>query len=241
MSKPNGFVLHETPSVVVIAIGFNNKSTNTKTGAMIQIYTLLRNTDPINGSRTGADSAICFDCKFRGVSDGESVTGRLCYVTLMHGPLAVYRAYRNGSYPKLAKKDIPSVVAGRSVRFGAYGEGVLLPKAIALAIIAVAKGWTWYTHQWRNPKFAWVRPYAMASCDSVVDQLQASAQGWRTFRVSADDSHSADEINCPASLEAGHRTECERCLLCQGASKVAKNIYIQAHGTGSSNAFKILQ
>ena len=40
------------------------------------------------------------------------------------------------------------------------------------------------------------------------------------------------EILCPASEEAGKRTQCASCLLCGGASVKAKSIAIVAHGAG---------
>ena len=43
------------------------------------------------------------------------------------------------------------------------------------------------------------------------------------------------EISCPASDEAGKRTTCERCGLCAGASRAAKDITIIAHGTGAGS------
>jgi hypothetical protein len=240
-SKPNGYILHETSDVVVIATGINNKSTNTKTGNMIQIYILCSNVDPVTASRTGQDAAICFDCPMRGTSDGETVTGRACYVTLFHGPLAVYRAYQNGNYPKLSITDAASVFTGRTVRYGAYGDTCLIPKVWYRAISAVASGWTGYTHQWQQSKFAWLSQFVMASVESSALQAKATLAGWRTFRVAATDAALPGEVNCPASIEAGKRTTCEHCQLCMGTSKQAKNVYIQAHGNGSKSAFAIIQ
>jgi len=41
----------------------------------------------------------------------------------------------------------------------------------------------------------------------------------------------ADEVTCPASKEAGHRTTCADCCLCGGkAVKTRKSIVINSHG-----------
>jgi hypothetical protein len=42
---------------------------------------------------------------------------------------------------------------------------------------------------------------------------------------------------CPASDEAGHKTQCAKCLLCNGARAMdaRKNITIVVHGSGAKN------
>lgn len=40
------------------------------------------------------------------------------------------------------------------------------------------------------------------------------------------------EVLCPASEEAGKRTQCIRCLLCAGAETQAKSVAIVVHGAG---------
>lgn len=248
MKLANGYILHETANVVIIATGIKADSTNSKTGAMIQIYSLVRNADPITANRQGLDKEyICFDCPHSGTIDQLTgkVTDRPCYVTLMHGPSAVYRAYRNGSYPKLSIKDAALVFADRAVRFGAYGETCIIPRRWFRAIRAVCGKSTGYTHQWKQAKYSWLREYVMASCDSPADYAQATRKGWRTFRVAPKGtkelgSFLPGEVNCPASIESGHKSECSRCGLCAGTSLPAKNIYIEVHGNGAGH-FKILQ
>lgn len=58
------------------------------------------------------------------------------------------------------------------------------------------------------------------------------ALGWRTFRTRLQTEPARpDEIVCPASDEAGHRTTCEACNLCTGGARgAARSIVIQAHG-----------
>jgi hypothetical protein len=248
MKLANGYILHETEQTVIIATGVNTKSTNEKTGAMIQIYALVRSVDPITANRMGLDKEhICFDCPHSGVINLETgrTSERTCYVTLMHGPSAVYRAYRNGSYPKLSIKDAAAVFTGRAVRFGAYGETCIIPRVWYRTITAVCGKWTGYSHQWKHARYAWLREFVMASCDSPADYHAAVAMGWRTFRVTPKGTKELatflpGEVNCPASLEGGYRSECSRCGLCAGTLKQAKNVYIEVHGTGA-NSFKILQ
>jgi hypothetical protein len=138
--KVNGYILHEDTEYVVVA---TLESENVKTGNMIQIWILPRNESPVDAVRNGTDSVVCFDCKHR----GDGFSGRVCYVNVAQGPLAVWQSYRNGNYPYLPTADYARVFTNRAVRFGAYGEPVLIPMSIVREITAHADGWTGYTHQ----------------------------------------------------------------------------------------------
>src|ERR1700686_2282782 len=101
--KPNGVILYEGPSlldgapIVAIATGLNSKSTNRKTGAMVQTYILRANVSPTEAVASGGDKSICGDCRYRGTRGKR----RTCYVNVGQGPNAVYRAYRGGRYDAL--------------------------------------------------------------------------------------------------------------------------------------------
>ena len=73
----------------------------------------------------------------------------------------------------------------------------------------------------------------MASVDTFEDAMEAWAKGWRTFRMGFDKQD--NEVPCPASEEGGRKTTCEKCALCAGASKIAKSVIIQPHGTGKKH------
>jgi hypothetical protein len=151
----------------------------------------------------------------------------------------VWRSYRAGNYPVLAVERYAQVFAARRVRFGAYGETVLIPVDMLRAIAAASDGWTGYTHQWRKPEYRAYRASIMASCDSAADASDATAAGWRYFRVrAAGDAIAAGEISCPASDEAGKRTTCDQCRLCSGAREndPRKNITIVVHGIGAKTS-----
>ena len=228
----SGYILHETELVAIIA---TMESENSKTGNMIQVWVLNRGESPVESVKSGSDRNVCFDCPARGV---QGFIDRYCYVNVAQGPNAVWRAYRAGSYSKLARAEYAAIFSGRAVRFGAYGDPVLIPLAIVRAIAAVANGHTGYTHQWRKPEYQAYRAFLMASCDSLGDYATAKRMGWRTFRVrTAGDAVLAREIMCPASDEAGHRTQCIRCKLCSGstARDARKDITIVVHGIGARN------
>jgi hypothetical protein len=228
----NGYLLHEDSQIVVIATGFKRKSANPKTGDMIQLWILARDVNPVQALKTGQDIAVCLDCKHR----GKNGKNRTCYVRVANAPLGVWKAYKRGNYPVLAMADYAQVFHGRKIRFGAYGEPVLIPLAIVAELARVCDGWTGYTHQWANPAFAEYRAFVMASVDTPQEHDAAKLAGWRTFRVRTEDSPLLTrEIICPASEEGGKRTTCADCKLCSGThdGDSRKDICIVVHGAGA--------
>ena len=76
---------------------------------------------------------------------------------------------------------------------------------------------TGYTHQWRRIGSA-LAGLVMASVHTPEERTHARALGYRCFRVvRAVSDLLPGEILCPASTEAGARTTCERCTLCDGS------------------------
>lgn len=210
---------------VVIATGFETPTANVKTGDMIQVWILRRDINPIEANHSNKDRAICGDCPLR----GDHGKGRTCYVTLSQAPLAVFKAYQAGNYPKLHDY---SVFAGRSVRFGAYGDPTHIPHNIIQDICRYASNWTGYTHQWRNPVFSAYKSYLMASIEDGWGLDDAHKTGWRTFRVVSDANlRTSREIVC---VNESRDVQCADCGLCAGTAIKAKSIVITVHGTGAT-------
>ena len=248
MSKPNGVILYQGPSlidgapIVAIAVGLRSASTNRKTGAMLQTYIIRSDVEPTAAIKSGADASICGDCRHRGVKGKE----RTCYVNVGQGPLGVYRAYKRGRYPvainfasmlfapmashpTAIENGTPCVGKGKIVRLGTYGDPAAVPSHVWQSLIRHAKGHTGYTHQWR--KTPSLKGLCMASVDTVNEAREAQALGWRTFRVAMSDVGKQDgESLCPASAEAGKKLTCAQCLACGGADGRKGSIYIPAHG-----------
>jgi len=228
----NSVILHEGEDIVVIAAGLKTSSQNTKTGGMLQVYILMRDLSPIAAVNTGADVAICGACIHRGVIVDGKVTARRCYVNLGQGPRSVWSAYTRGRYRHAGIEEYSALFGGRAIRLGAYGDPAFVPQNIIAELTRVALFHTGYTHQWKSN--AWLKAYVMASCDSQSDAIEAQADGWRTFRVSrkGDATKLQREISCPASKEAGKRTTCAQCGLCDGTRGILDpraNIVIQDH------------
>ncbi len=225
--KPNGYVLHEDNQRVVIATGFTLKSENAKTGDMIQVWILVKAENPIEALKSGADEAICGNCPLRGTLGKQ----RACYVNLGQAPLAVWRAWQRGSYPKLDTWNYHINFFGRAVRFGAYGDPVFIPFDIVANIAAWATKHTGYTHQWRNPVFSAYKQFVMASADSVDLAREAQRLGWRTFRVTPIGQLEWDGTNEIVCVNTTRGFSCAECGLCNGSTG-AKSIVIEAHGAG---------
>ena len=228
----NGYILYEGPSeldgkpIVMIATGFKSKSTNPKTGDMIQTYILRSDIPPLQAIKTREDSSICGSCKHRGFFGA----GRTCYVQVHQAPTAIYNAYKRGSYEDLTPisyRQVKQILKDKSIRLGSYGDPAAVPYKLIWKISQPAKNHTGYTHEWKNNPNLVVD--CMASVDSEAEAKKAQEQGWRTFRVkNKEDPILDNEVECPATLKPGIIT-CETCKLCNGIS-AAKNVVLNVHG-----------
>jgi len=230
--KPiTGLVLYRGPSmldgapIIAIATGLDGKFRNAKTGAMVQTWIVRDDVAPNVALKTGEDSSVCGDCMHRPANGGG------CYVRVFQAPLNVWKTAHRGRYALAA--DLEAIAAagrGRNVRVGSYGDPAAVPVAVWRALLSEADAHTGYTHQWRRaPELA---AFLMASADSPEEAHQAQAAGFRTFRVRAPlEPVDAREFICPASKEAGQKTNCAACRACGGqASKAKASPVIIAHG-----------
>jgi hypothetical protein len=239
-------VIYEGPSLFngapIVAL-FQTGSRNTKTGAMGQLFVLAADVHPVVASRTGQDASVCGSCVHRGQShDGDSgqALKRTCYVNLGQSVASKYRAYKRGSYSKVTGHDaIRSLGLGQYIRLGAYGDTAYLPSYVTESLLSACAGWTGYTHGESNPS----PETLMTSADSIGQAKAAWIKGERTFRVLSDlDELDSGEILCPASEEAGKKTNCLSCGLCKGNSvKSPKSIAIVAHGTSKRHAKDLIK
>ncbi len=209
------------------------RTTSRKIGDMVQLWIVPESLPFIRGERRD-HTAVCGTCPHQ----GSETAPRTCYVM----PLAVNAVFRGAENPE--SSDLPgmlSAVEGRMLRLGAWGDPAMLPGAVLRSLTARASGWTGYTHQWSTPwgrrRSASLRRYVMASVDSPEERRSAKRLGYRTFRVlRSGETPEAGEILCPASPEAGERTTCDACGLCDGSRGITdprKDIAIFAHGSGA--------
>lgn len=243
----NGAIIWEGKSeidgapIMLVATGLKTSSTNAKTGALIQTWILRADMTPQEAVDSGADESICGQCPHRGeVVNGKNVN-RSCYVTIFQAPRNIYQTAMRGKYARLSLEESRAIFAGRNVRLGAYGDPAAVPFDVWESVLADAARGTGYTHQWKtcDSRFA---QYCMASADSALEGEHARAMGYRSFRVGtkAESLVKGTEFLCPASKEAGVKTNCAACLACGGLSSPNKaSVYIPAHGAaGKVNAFE---
>lgn len=233
-------LIYEGPSqltgaqILVIATA---QTQNRKVGPMLQLW-ILPAESPIKAVQSGRDDAVCGDCKMRGQShDGK---GRGCYVEWWRSPENIWQARAKAE--RMTPHAFAAMHQGAQLRIGAYGDPVAVPMGVWAPLLAVAGGWTAYTHQWRTHLARPFRAWCMASVDTVEERHEAVCVGWRTFRVrssAAPGDMSVDELSCPASDEGFHRATCATCSLCRGeASRTVKDIAIVAHGPNRANVAK---
>lgn len=230
-----GVVLYRGPSLVdggpIVAVA-SLRSLNAKTGDCPQTWVLREDVPPVQAVRSGADRSICGDCRLRGrVLDGRNV-GRVCYVVPHQAPSSVWLAYRRGVYRRASRGQLRRLFAGAFVRIGAYGDPAAVPVDVWRSMLADARGWTAYTHQWRAFD---LQALAMASVETDADARAAMARGYRVFRIVAPGSpRLPGHAMCPASDEQGRRLTCMECRACNGtaAGASAPNVQIEIHGYG---------
>jgi hypothetical protein len=238
--KPNGIIVYEGLSkfdnkpIVVIVTGTARKSQNSKTGNnVLQTWIIKRDINPFSAFVTGKDKSVCGNCK-------HSVWGT-CYVNKAQAVYQVYNAYKKGKYPKIDCYNV-NLIKGKSIRFGSYGEPASVDIHVWDMLSYHAKDFVGYTHSWSRKSAENLKPYCMASCDTEKEKKIALLKGWKTFRIrTPDEKLFKDEMACPASLEAGRKTNCSICKSCCGlSSKNKKNIAIIAHGLCHNKFVKIM-
>lgn len=245
---PQGLLLWEGPTqfgdsaetIGLIATGFKTRSTNRKTGPLIQTYILKKDIRPSRGVKLGQDFAICGDCKHSG-SKGKS-----CYVdAVSQGPNSIWDAWMRGHYKPINDDQRALIFVGEKIRLGAYGDPCAVPFEVWEPIIKTIKQtngmWTGFTHAWKfcDQRF---KDFLVASVDTPEELEQARELGWRTFRTMAPGEEPLkNEFICPAS-DAGYeklkrKVTCEQCGACNGLADRPQrgSACIEAHGA----AYKI--
>ena len=231
LTNPNGRILYEGPSmldgapIVVIATGFTEVSGNDKTGSMLQTWIMRADIPPHIAFKSAAGRSVCGDCKHSGTADD------VCYVLWWQAPLAVWTCWHSGAgYAPATPEDFTDL----ALRMGSCGDPAAVPQWIWAPILGKVRKRTGYTHQWRDPRFAWLKDFVQASVDSITEAREAGAAGWHKFRVrqKGDTTYLPGEVHCPASEEKGHLTNCVTCSACDGTTG---DRVIDAHGAKAAN------
>ena len=216
-------------------INVQHGSKNSKTGDGVQIFILPMSWITNGKEKMSDDTASCMDCIHSKLKNGS------CYVRkgfaeygLKSKVNSLHKQYLSGDLILRSLNELIGIegpkLKGKFVRFGAYGEPVLLGPQVTKKISNLALNFTGYTHQWHIPQYEWSKKYFMASVESNALMEKANSKGFRTFRVRTKlNGLHASEIICPASKEGGRKVTCNNCVLCKGASSKAKSIVIIKH------------
>lgn len=211
------------PVVLIATAG----SKNAKTGDMIQTWILSQHYHPAEAAKGGQhDEMICGGCPLRGSQE----TTRRCYVNVTFAPAAIWNAWKRRSYGAYL---LPNAWIGKALRVGAYGDPAAVPLDVWLSLFVhlKPKKWTGYTHQWETCPEGFAT-FCMASVETAEQAVRAQPKGYRTFRTGWEGL--PGETHCPASVEMGHRSTCEKCGLCNGMRGVMDkrgSIFIHPHGS----------
>lgn len=180
MSKELGIVLYRGPSqldgklIVCIATGFSG-SKNVKTGNLIQTWIMRADIDPLTVHANNWDESICGQCFYKNTDS--------CYVNIGQAPYGVYMADCRRRYVEFDYNKHKDLFINRSMRIGSYGDPTSVPVKVWQQFLPLLKGFSGYSHQWRNPKFQDYKHFCMASLEKPQDYDKAKKLGWRTFRV----------------------------------------------------------
>jgi hypothetical protein len=208
--------------------GLAADSKNDKTGAMVQTIIASPHHRSVAAYGTDLERAYCGDCIMRGARVNGKLKNRACYVRWA----AFLNDQHKSKYPLVSLVEARAALRGKDVRLGAFGDPAAMPFDVVNELIAGARMWTGYTHAWRDCDQRW-RFMVMASVETLDGYLEANRRGWRTFRTKLPSMPVyPSEIRCPAET---HGITCQKCGLCSGKSKPAKNICINAHGPGAAH------
>lgn len=175
--------------------------------------------------------AVCFDCPFIGY--GKCYTHKYMqfsgFISMIRSIIkdGLNTAQIEPLSPSLFN-SILTMCKGKYIRFGTYGEPSLIDLGLVSKICNEAKSWTGYSHQWSNKEE--YNAYFMASTHNVFQAILADKKGYRSFIASKKEIKDEPLIICPASKEAGFKSNCSKCGLCSGTKgKGNKSILILEH------------
>jgi hypothetical protein len=230
-----GYVIYDGPSlydgerilVYATKIAAKDRSTNSKTGDMAQIYIFLADRSPLEAVQSGADVSTCGSCEFRPALALKGAP--TCYVTT-YQLKATWEAARKA--PRMAPEDVASLI-GKPSRAGAYGDPGYVPMWVWEGLELGHRKGTSYTHAWDWDGFdTAILRFSMASIDKHNQGDRHKLPSWaRTYRVKGrNDPLEPGEILCPNKDENGLDTglKCAACGLCAGGRLKAKNIAVNA-------------
>jgi hypothetical protein len=211
-----------------------NRKISEGLGLVVQTYHF--SIEQIQTLRIQNDAGTCFNCPLsfsanNGKSGGCYTHKGRIFLAILSKLKRLRGAYLAGKITaydeKVHKKIIKIANAGSYLRLGSYGEAVTMPEKLIRDICEAIPKRTAYTHLWTDKNYQWAKQFFMASTDGnkFLSDI-AQNMGWRYFNIGQTDG-----VQCPSdpTINKEKRVPCERCNLCGGANKKAKNVWIKQH------------
>ena len=179
----------------------------------------------LSGTYSYTDANNCLSCPFS-ASNNAGNAGK-CYTHKFHSRMAQKSVIKSAFQKGITLNEFLEKTQNvKYVRFGAYGEPVLMELAL-IKKLADGRKFTGYTHTWRTVEPAYMN-FFMASVHSEQEYLQAKNMGYRSYW--ADDVTTKEllpktVIYCPNFTK---KIPCSECGLCNGAGK-ARSIFHPIH------------
>lgn len=102
-----------------------------------------------------------------------------------------------------------------------------------------------YSHAWRRLDPSWFRDHVRpnASCDTLLDVVEARAAGWATVIVDADGSIPGTVIGDSRAVSCPYETQGRQCIDCGLCSRTKRpsTVVFQVHGIRKKAAAKAIQ
>ena len=227
----------EDNNVFVVRKGKTSNKKISDGSALVQTYTFSKQQWELATTSKGfgmkkffaLDASNCMDCPYSG-NQGEGG----CYTHKFNqyvGFLSMLRSIRSDQLKPLSEEDFTIIIdmcRDSYVRFGTYGEPSLLDFRLVDNMVNTAKSWTGYTHQWNKEWANKYGNYFRASTHNKEETYKARQKNYRSFIASTTGTEEA--VACPASAEAGFKSNCASCGLCSGVlGKGKKDIKILEH------------
>lgn len=181
------------------------------------------------------DAKNCFDCPFSANSgNGKCYTHKYGqyrgFLMMLKSMIKEFGSISNiPQYSDEIAVDIVLLCVKKYVRFGTYGEPTMHPLELVEHMAKASKNWTGYTHQYmRNPAYG---KFLMASVHNQYQAMTADTKfNYRSFIATLNDQGLEKAVLCPASKEAGFKSNCSKCGLCSGTlGKGKKSVKIFEH------------
>lgn len=219
-------ILYQGPSMLdgkpIVAIA-TDKTTNAKTGDVVQVWILRADIAPNVATKTGDDVSICGNCPHR------HFLGGICYVLVFQAPLQVYKSFRRGSYRTGQPAADRGAYKQRRIRLGAYGDPAAVPVSVWREWFGDTLGVVGYTHQASHANFdPAITDFCMISADTPQQARRYHARGLATYRMlKPGQSELPGEAPCPSDTGI----KCADCMRCDGKHG---SFTIPAHGARAS-------